>query len=166
MDIYHTEVLQRLDISGLIKLLFKGYGHKLLGIVRDIDSGEMISSLPWLTKIDTEYKALDLPLSSWDFKKEEKLQALMKKEHNNIDLSYDDEGKPIVKEMDESNYSKELKALILEKKRILKDKYEEINIPRTDVRYETKNGRLELVHVEKKRETLKQILDKEDISIS
>tara|TARA_B110000459_G_scaffold107642_1_gene119460 strand:- start:999 stop:2885 length:1887 start_codon:yes stop_codon:yes gene_type:complete len=166
MDIYHTEVLQRLDISGLIKLLFKGYGHKLLGITRYIDSGEMISSLPWLTKIDTEYKALDLPLSSWDFKKEEKLQALMKKEHNNIDLSYDDEGKPIVKEMDESNYSKELKALILEKKRILKDKYEEINIPRTDVRYETKNGRLELVHVEKKRETLKQILDKEDISIS
>ena len=68
--------------------------------------------------------------------------------------------------MDESSYSKELKALILEKKRILKDKYEEINIPRTDVRYETKNGRLELVHVEKKKQTLRQMLDKEDISIS
>ena len=59
-----------------------------------------------------------------------------------------------------------MRVIILKKKRILKDKYEEINIPRTDVRYETKNGRLELVHVEKKKETLKQLLDKEDISIS
>ena len=164
MDIYHTEVLQRLNVSGLIKLLFEGHGHKLLGITRDVHTGEALAKHTWLYKIDAEYKALDLPLSSWGFKKEEKLYSLLKKENNDVDLTFDHNGKPIVKEMDESSYSKELKALILEKKRILKDKYEEINIPRTDVRYETKNGRLELVKIEKN-ETLKDILINENIEV-
>ncbi len=163
-DIYHTEVLQRMQISGLIKLLFEGYGNKTFSVSQDIFSGKWVPNNNWLHKIETEYKALDLPLTSWDFKKEVKLRDLLKKENSDIDMYYDNEGKAITSAMDPSKYSKELKALIKEKKDILKDKYEEINIPRSDVYYETNNGRLQLVRKEKE-EDLEEILTKNKISV-
>jgi hypothetical protein len=133
MDIYHIKVLEDLNINYIIKMLHKGYGSRHLE--KDIwgkdDKGEKILihqiSGDWFPLLDIELETLDLPLAVWDYKKEIKLQELYEDEMDNVDVQYDDNMNVIETDVDEQNFSTELKALIKEKKEVLGKKYEDIH---------------------------------------
>ena len=127
MDIYHIKVLEDLNLNYIIKMLYKGYGKK--EVVKDIIEKDKVHTISgeWFPLLDLEIETLDLPLAIWDYKKELRLQELYQDEMDNVDVQFDENMNVIETEADEQSFSKELKALIKEKKEVLGKKYEDIH---------------------------------------
>jgi hypothetical protein len=127
MDIYHIKVIEDLNLNYIIKMLYKGYGKK--EIVKDIIEKDKVHTISgeWFPLLDLEIETLDLPLAIWDYKKELRLQELYQDEMDNVDVQFDENMNVIETEADEQSFSKELKALIKEKKEVLGKKYEDIH---------------------------------------
>jgi hypothetical protein len=108
-------------------MLYKGYGKK--EIVKDIIEKDKVHTISgeWFPLLDLEIETLDLPLAIWDYKKELRLQELYQDEMDNVDVQFDENMNVIETEADEQSFSKELKALIKEKKEVLGKKYEDIH---------------------------------------
>lgn len=74
-------------------------------------------NLSWCNTNELEQEALKLPLTSWDYTKEIKLQTMLEDERDNLNIYVDENGNVIRNE--NVQYSPELKLLMDEKKFVL-----------------------------------------------
>ena len=119
LDIYHIEVLRVFGVNDIIKLLYYKHKDKKLSVITDYITGEAKGGISWFGLMGsgdrTILKALDLPLSNWDFKDEIRYNHLM----NEVNLSatgvYND-ATGLIELVDAvDSYPEELKVLIAKK---------------------------------------------------
>ena len=133
-DILQVEVLKSYDINKVLKVLIKYCSKQKFqykGIERPLITIDGIS--PIVNKYELE--ALELPLSYWNWRKEEEYERLMKKENDIVISDIDDYGEPIRKKV---VYSKELQDLIKERK----EQIEESKIKRKVTGYDRKSNKV------------------------
>ena len=126
LDIYHIEVLRVFGVNDIIKLLYYKHKDKKLSVITDYITGEAKGGISWFGLMGsgdrTILKALDLPLSNWDFKDEIRYNHLM----NEVNLSatgvYND-ATGLIELVDAvDSYPEELKVLIAKKDSILRER--------------------------------------------
>ena len=117
-DILQVEVLKSYSINKVLKLLVKYCSKQTFqykGIERSLIPVNGMS--PIVNKYELE--ALEMPLSYWNWRKEEEYERLMKKENDVVIDDIDDDGNPVRNKV---KYSKELKDLIKEREEQIESK--------------------------------------------
>ena len=135
MDILHLEVLKSYDINKILRNLIKYCSLKTYhfeGKERPLFKTEGIYPIV----NSTELEALEIPLSTWSWRKEDEYQRLVKKENDRVFDSIDDNGNFIYINKD---YSIELQELIKERELSIKEK----RIKRPSINYNRETGQTE-----------------------
>lgn len=118
MDILHIEVVNSYGINRVLKLLLKvcsRYKHKVKG--REIPLLDLEGIRPIVT--EHEIEALTMPLTIWNWTKEERYTTLLKKESDVIFKDVDENNNPIYEKQE---YSEELQTLINERNKFIDEK--------------------------------------------
>jgi len=149
LDILHIEVLKIFGINDVIKILYDICHEQNFSVVTHLEGstgaeGSTFSKRGWFSVIqDEELKALNYPLTNWDWQKEKRLQVLQRQHDFSQSGKYNKESGKI--EYDKTNYNKELKNLIEEKGNILKERFKYNNplAEYSNINYNSKTGAFE-----------------------
>ena len=158
LDIYHIEVLRVFGVNDIIKLLYQVHKDKKLSIITDFKTGKAAGGLSWFGLLgsgnSSELKALDLPLSNWEFKDEIRYNHLMNEAELSASGTFNEQTGKIEVDTNEDSYSKELKDLIAKKNNILKAKSKWLK-GEIQVNYNTKTGAKETIDTTDNSRTIK-----------
>ena len=158
LDILHIEVLRIFNINKVIKLMYDVHKdnvlHSAKADIKNVTSktkGKFEINFGWFNMLSKgDFKALDLPLSNWEWKKEEELQRLLSQQTMMSSPEYDSDTKQLVYREDETKYPKRLKELIKEKEGILKERYNEMQKNYT-INFNTKTMKVEIIDKDNKK---------------
>ena len=124
LDIIHTEVLKIFNVNDVIKLMYSIHKDKKLHGITDLNTGKEYASFSWFNILnDKDFEALNLPLSNWDWQKEDEMQKLLRQQEMSSTPIYNDKTGELEFIDDITKYPKRLKELIKEKEDILRERY-------------------------------------------
>ena len=181
LDILHIEVLRIFNVNEVLKLMYQVHKDKTLSVITNLEgsdfgaAGSVFGNLGWFSSIHKEeIKALDLPLTNWDWRKEDELQKLLGQQDMMSAPEYNAATGKLEYKKDESRYPKVLRDLIKEKENILKERYNEMNKDYT-INFNTKTQKVEIIDKNshkvvkldnEKRKSMKEELDSLGVKMS
>lgn len=165
LDIIHTEVLKIFNVNDVIKLMYSIHKNKKLHGITDLNTGNEYASFSWFNVLnDKDFEALNLPLSNWDWQKEDELQKLLRQQEMSSTPVYNEGTGKLEYVNDASKYPKRLKELIKEKEDILRDRYSEFN-KKVRINYNRETKAVEIID-ENNNKVIKLDNSKEEMSNS